>query len=81
MKYLALLLALMVAGCVAGCAGHDGVLTSTEPICDALLKPIKTNTQKTTSKRYLPPSSTDLRADIKQHNQVGLGLHCPTYIK
>ena len=75
-KYLAPLLALLLAGC-----GAKGLTTSMLPVCDALLGPIKTNSAKPSSKRYLPPSSTDLRADIKARNQVGTNLNCPAYHK
>lgn len=45
-------------------------------VCDALLTPIKYNSQNTKSQRYAGPA---LAPDLAQHNRVGMNLACPAY--
>lgn len=84
MRYLWLLPLILAIALLCNCSGLDPKdlnPTRTSTVCDALIGPIKTNTRKPTSKRYLPASSTLLRGDIKQRNQVGENLACPAYAK
>jgi hypothetical protein len=66
-------LALPLAGCLT-----DGTLPSStlQPICEALIGPIRYNTYSKESKRY---AAAVLAMDLKTRNQVGQRLHCPQY--
>lgn len=66
-----------VAICLGGCAGGlKPSLDQIEPICKALIGPIKYNTYVHSSKRY---AGSQLAPDLKARNQVGQWLGCPAY--
>lgn len=73
MKALALCLVVLLAGCA-----HvpDGRPTTRQPVCDALIGPIKYNSTNPKSRRHAGP---DLAPDLKRRNQVGVNLRCPQY--
>lgn len=66
------LIALMVAGCASGGLPPS----STAPICDALIGPIKYNTYNKSSRRY---AAALLAMDLKKRNQVGQRLGCGAF--
>lgn len=68
-----LLLMLLLSGCASG---KDLRPTTTSPICEAVVGPIKYNSQKPTSRRFAGP---DLAPDLKKRNQIGQNLGCPKY--
>jgi hypothetical protein len=72
-------LALMIGGTllVTSCAGGPKPsLDQIQPICTALMGPIKYNTYVKTSQRYAGPQ---LAPDLHARNQVGQWLGCPAY--
>jgi len=71
MKKLSILFALALGGCAT-----TGSVESLKPVCDALVKPYKYNTFKTTSLRH---AGSELAKDLKQHNQIGSKLGCPQF--
>jgi hypothetical protein len=72
-KYLPLCILLLVLG---GCV-TDGVSpTALQPICGALVGPIRYNTYVKTSARY---SGAALAADLKLRNNIGRNIGCPLY--
>jgi len=69
---------LLLALALAGCQHTDANLrpSDTSAICQALIGPIKYNSQKKDSSRY---AAAVLALDLKQRNQVGQALRCPQY--
>lgn len=65
-----------VAILLGGCPAHDpGLVTTLEPVCDALIGPIPYS-KKPESPRHAGPA---LRPDLAKRNQVGVQLNCPAY--
>lgn len=69
-------LALCVCALVGGCVTTDLPAETIQPICKALIGPIKYNSTKKTSLRF---AGQVLALDLKQRNQVGERLGCTGY--
>jgi hypothetical protein len=71
---LALLLVLvLLSGCVTNGPGSS---TTLQPVCDALIGPIKYNSTNPKSARH---AGKALVPDLRERNQVGRNLGCAQY--
>jgi len=68
-----ILLGLVLAGCATTGPGPS---VNLNPVCDALIGPIKYNSTKKDSTRY---AGKALVPDLKAHNRVGQNLGCAAY--
>jgi hypothetical protein len=69
--------ALVLAAIVLGACDKDALPPATiAPICQALIGPIKYNSTVPGSKRF---AAALLAMDLKERNQVGRNLGCPSY--
>ncbi len=66
-------LALILSGCQTTGPGRT---LKPQPICDALVGPIKYNSRNVKSRRHAGP---DLAVDLSVRNRVGVRLNCPKY--
>lgn len=74
MRIIALVLLALL---ITGCARNQTLRTTRiEPVCTALIGPIKYTSTNKKSKRY---AGVDLAVDLKRRNQVGMRLNCPEY--
>ena len=73
--YTVALLGLMVllTGCQTTAPGRT---IKPQPVCEALVGPIKYNSKDAKSRRHAGP---DLAADLRVRNRVGVNLKCPAY--
>ena len=71
-----LTIAIALAFALGGCVTTHGKVEGLEPVCEALIGPIKYNSTKTSSPRH---AGSELAKDLKQRNQVGERLGCPAY--
>lgn len=71
--WFALASALLLTGCNTD---QVGASVKPQPICKALVGPIKYNSKDVKSPRHAGPA---LAPDLKQRNQVGQQLGCPSY--
>jgi hypothetical protein len=60
----------------AGCATTSASLSSLQPVCAALVGPIRYNSAKQSSDRY---AGKALVPDLAQRNHIGVNLGCPAY--
>ena len=68
--------ALTLAGCASRIDPKDLNPNNLSAVCQALVGPIKYNSQNVKSKRHAGP---ELAPDLKRRNQIGQALHCPQY--
>jgi hypothetical protein len=66
----------LILAAPAGCNVNQLSPSAKEPICDALVGPIRYNSQDKNSLRY---AARLLVPDLKQRNQIGRRLGCPQY--
>lgn len=69
---LMILVALALGGCMEATKRAAGV----EPVCTALIGPIKYNSTDVKSRRH---AGADLSVDLHKRNQVGVNLGCKQY--
>ncbi len=70
---LSLMLSSLVAGCVTDGTGRT---IKTDPVCKAVIGPIKYNSQDPKSKRF---AGSALAPDLAKRNRVGQNLGCQAY--
>lgn len=67
-----IILLAFLGGCMEATKRAAGI----EPVCSALIGPIKYNSTNGKSRRHAGP---DLAVDLHKRNQVGTNLRCPTF--
>lgn len=68
----------MMGMLLAGCDPSALPPSSIAPICEALIGPIRYNSADPKSQRF---AAKLLVMDLKERNQIGQRLNCPTYKK
>lgn len=63
---------ILLSGCFEATKRAAGV----QPVCTALMAPIRYNSTNPKSRRHAGP---DLAPDLNKRNQVGIALRCPSY--
>lgn len=73
-RAISLILTLALGGCAS--MGPREKPTSYQPVCEALVGPLRYTSKTKESRRYAGP---DLAADLAVRNRVGKRLRCPAY--
>jgi len=74
--FITLIILSVAAGTLTGCATPGTKIGRIEPVCDALVGPIRYSSQNPKSPRY---AANHLAPDLAVRNRVGQGLGCPQY--